>query len=171
MAPACSPLARALWAVLPLASPGGELWGEVPASFWEGGGWYQCALLSPGSEGPPSPPDGGRGASSLPTDAPLLGAGCQSTPQHGAVCGGQLGFQGIQCLRSPSRSPWLGVCDSLKWSQQLLLGPWPSSNLFSTNLLLSHVSSQSQPCHELLPKERALERVGGFQLLELLRVA
>lgn len=121
MAPACSPLARALWAVLPLASPGGELWGEVPASFWEGGEWYQCALLSPGSEGPPSPPDGGRGASSLPTDAPLLGAGCQSTPQHGAVCGGQLGFQGIQCLRSPSRSPWLGVCDSLKWSQQLLL--------------------------------------------------
>lgn len=103
----------------------------------------------------------------------FLGAGGQSKPQHRAISGGQLGFQGVHCLRSPSRAgaDLLGVGDSLKWSQQLLLCPWLSSDLFSTTISCFPVSPPSpSPAMSHSPRRAALDRVGGFQLLEL-RVA
>lgn len=127
--------------------------------------------LSHGSEGPL---DGGRGASSLPTDAPCCWVLVATANPSLEPC---LGPAGVSLSEEPLQEPLAGaalpgVCGSLKCSQQLLLCPWLSSDLFSTTVSCFPMSPPDpSPAMSRSPRRAALERVGGFCLLELLRVA
>lgn len=97
--PPCSPLARGCAASSLIMGNCGER--SQPA--------FGRRLVPECPEGPPSPPDGGRGASSLPT-----GAACswvlvaRANPSMEPCAGASPGVSGGS-LRSPSRSPCLGL--------------------------------------------------------------
>lgn len=97
----------------------------------------------------------------------FLSAGGQSKPQHGAMSRGQpRGFRGI--TEEPLEEPLPGAA----LPGLLLLCPWLSSNLFSTTISCFPMSPPGpSPAISRSPRRAALGKVGGFQLLELLRVA